>query len=293
MGPAWCALVRVDVVPQHGLDPLTCRRVMHAGRPPVLRVGAERHLARGLVDVGAVGELGLDLVGPSHADTSGRPGSLPAPEPTQAADPDPHGPGHAQPTGRRTGPLPQTFVRRAVRGWDDVYVDEHLLVRRAEPADLPAVAAIFAHYVERTVATFETDPPGIGAWRQRFADLTAAGWPFLVGAVGDQVISYGYVGPWRDKPAYRHTVEDSVYIQPGHTGRGHGRLLLSRLLPAAAAAGAAQVIAVIADSGNPAPVAVHRAVGFTHAGRLRAVGRKHGRWIDVNLLQRSLDSAGS
>ena len=100
------------------------------------------------------------------------------------------------------------------------------------------------------------------------------------------VAGYAYASPWRPKPAYRHTVEDSVYLAPGRRGRGLGRLLLDGLLAGCAAAGAQQVIAVIADTGDPASLALHRACGFTDAGRLREVGGKHGRVIDTVLLQR-------
>ncbi len=162
------------------------------------------------------------------------------------------------------------------------------MVRAADGADMAAVAGIYAHYVEHTVVTFELDPPSVDAWRQRLAELNAAGWPFLVGALEERVIGYGYVAPWRSRPAYRHTVEDSVYLDQRCTGRGHGRRLLDQILLAAAANGAREVIAMIADSGSPSSVALHRSVGFTDVGRLQTVGHKHGCWIDVELLQASL-----
>lgn len=162
---------------------------------------------------------------------------------------------------------------------------ENFMVRGAEAGDMPTVATIFGGYVERTVITFEVEPPSIRAWQQRLDDLRAAGWPFLVGELDNEVIGYAYVAAWRSKPAYRFTVENTVYLAPEHTGRGYGRRLLDRLLRAAAQAGARQVIAVIADSDEDASVALHRAAGFTKAGRLHAVGHKHGRWVDVTLMQ--------
>jgi L-amino acid N-acyltransferase YncA len=102
------------------------------------------------------------------------------------------------------------------------------------------------------------------------------------------VCGYAYATPWRPKPAYRHTVEDTVYISPAHTGRGLGRALLAALLTGCEQAGARQVIAVIADTGSDASAALHRRLGFTPAGRLRRVGYKHGRWIDTLLMQREL-----
>lgn len=163
-----------------------------------------------------------------------------------------------------------------------------LVVRPARVGDVPAVAEIFGWYVANSVATFEVEAPTAADWQQRLAALSAAGWPFLVGTVAGRVVGYCYVAPWRPKPAYRHTVESSVYVAPGEAGRGYGRTLLASLLAAAAAAGAYEVVAVIADSGSPASASLHRALGFIDAGRLSRVGFKHGRWLDVTLLQASL-----
>jgi L-amino acid N-acyltransferase YncA len=174
------------------------------------------------------------------------------------------------------------------------------VVRPAVPADAEALAEIFAHYVVTSVATFEEVPPTAADWRRRLGELSRQHLPFLValrvqgvqGVQGVQaagtVCGYGYASPWRPKPAYRYTVEDTVYISPGHTGRGVGSALLAGLLAGCADAGARQVIAVIADTGNDASAALHRRFGFAEAGRLSGVGRKHGRWIDTVLMQKDL-----
>jgi L-amino acid N-acyltransferase YncA len=170
-------------------------------------------------------------------------------------------------------------------------------VRAADPADAGQVAAIFAHYVATSVATFEETTPTAADWRRRLGDLTALNLPFLVAQAHDgagrdaAICGFAYASPWRPKPAYRHTVEDTVYLSPGRTGRGIGTALLGALLTGCAAAGARQVIAVIADTGSDASAALHRRLGFTEAGRLTAVGRKHGRWIDTVLMQKDLGSA--
>jgi L-amino acid N-acyltransferase YncA len=188
-------------------------------------------------------------------------------------------------------------------------------IRAAEANDLGAITAIFAHYVTASVSTFEETPPTVGEWEKKLSGIGELGLPFLVveaggggaggggsagggggaddgGGGGDgrgaRVAGYAYAGPWRPKAAYRHTVEDSVYLAPGWTGRGLGRMLLTALLDHCARAGARQMIAVIADSEAGASVALHRACGFTDAGRLAGVGFKHGRWIDTLLLQRGL-----
>jgi phosphinothricin acetyltransferase len=160
-------------------------------------------------------------------------------------------------------------------------------VRAASPCDLEEVAGIFAHYVTGSIVTFEEDPPTVPQWRQRLGSLAERGLPFLVAEAGGTVTGFAYASPWRPKPAYRHTVEDSVYLAPAWRGRGLGKLLLQALLTECAAAGVYQVIAVIADTGDPASEALHRGCGFTDAGRLAQVGLKHGRWIDTVLLQRA------
>jgi L-amino acid N-acyltransferase YncA len=171
------------------------------------------------------------------------------------------------------------------------------VVRPAVPADAEAVAEIFAHYVVTSVATFEEVSPTAADWRRRLGELSRQHLPFLVaqgvqGGQGGQAVGtvcgYAYASPWRPKPAYRYTVEDTVYISPGHTGRGVGSALLAGLLAGCAEAGARQVIAVIADTGSAASAALHRRFGFAEAGRLSGVGRKHGRWIDTVLMQKDL-----
>jgi L-amino acid N-acyltransferase YncA len=164
-------------------------------------------------------------------------------------------------------------------------------VRPATTGDMVAVSAIFAHYVTGTVVTFETEPPTVEDWQVRLRELESAAWPFVVGTVEGEVVGYAYVSAWRAKPAYRQTVESSVYVAPARTGRGYGRALLVDLMARAAEAGARQVIAVIVDSDSAASTALHEAVGFTAAGRLREVGFKHGRWVDVVLMQASLPAA--
>ncbi|MFC1421075.1 GNAT family N-acetyltransferase [Streptacidiphilus cavernicola] len=162
------------------------------------------------------------------------------------------------------------------------------VIRPAVPADLHAVAEIFAYYVRHTVITFEETPPPVAAWHQRLDDLAAQGLPFLVAELSGEVVGYGYAAPWRPKPAYRHTVENSIYLAPGQTGRGLGGVLLDALLEACARTHVRQMIAVIADAGTDASVVLHRRHGFTDVGRLAAVGYKHDRWIDTLLMQRTL-----
>jgi L-amino acid N-acyltransferase YncA len=162
------------------------------------------------------------------------------------------------------------------------------VIRPAAPGDLDAVTAIFSHYVSSSVITFEVTPPTAEDWRRTRDDLAARGLPFMVCECDGEVVGYAYAAPWRTKPAYRHTVESTIYLAPDHIGRGLGGRLLSTLQRHCALAGVEQMIAVIADNGNPASIALHRSCGFTDAGRLRNVGRKHGRLIDTLLMQHQL-----
>lgn len=163
-----------------------------------------------------------------------------------------------------------------------------LTLRAATSADMVGVAAIYDHYVLTSTATFELTPPGPSLWDEKLAVLDEAGLPFLVADAGGAVAGFATVAPWRPRPAYRHTVEDSIYLDPAHAGRGIGTRLFARLLDEAAQAGAREVIAVVADMDSPASLALHRRAGFTDAGRLERVGRKFDRWLGTSLLQKSL-----
>ncbi|GIG39271.1 GNAT family N-acetyltransferase [Cellulomonas phragmiteti] len=164
-------------------------------------------------------------------------------------------------------------------------------LRPATAADAEAVSGIYDHYVRTSTATFDLEPPGVAAWAEKIEGLTGAGWPFHVAVLDGRVAGYAYVGPWRPRPAYAHTVEDTVYLDPAATGRGVGTRLLASVLDAAAAAGAREVIAVVADGDTAASLALHRRLGFGDAGRLERVGRKFDRWLGTTLLQKTLDAA--
>ena len=162
------------------------------------------------------------------------------------------------------------------------------VLRPVTVTDLDAVSEIFAWYVQHTVTTFEETPRCLREWAEIRTLLNDLGLPFLVAEEEGKLAGYAYASPWRRKPAYRYTVEDSVFVAAGLTGRGIGRLLLGGLVSSCASGGARQMIAVIADTGDQASAALHRAFGFTDAGRLRQVGYKRDQWIDTLLMQRSL-----
>ena len=162
------------------------------------------------------------------------------------------------------------------------------MIRPTVADDLDSIAEIYAHHVLTGVATFELTPPDRDEWQSRFEAVAQCGLPFLTATLDGTVAGYGHCGPWKTRPAYRHTVEDSVYLAPSAVGLGIGGGLLDTLLSDCARAGVRQVIAVIVDADGAASLALHRNRGFVAAGRLSAVGFKHGRWLDTVLLQRSL-----
>ena len=166
-------------------------------------------------------------------------------------------------------------------------------LRPLELKDIEQVAAIYAHYVASGVATFDEVAPDVAAWSVKAGSVVARGLPFLVAEIGDEVAGFAYANPWRLRPGYRHTVEDTLYVAPSKLRKGVGRLLLDALIENCRKAGMEQVIAVIVDTGDPASEALHRSAGFNDAGRLTKVGYKHGQWIDTVLMQISLGAAES
>ncbi|MBL9035464.1 MAG: N-acetyltransferase [Rhodospirillaceae bacterium] len=171
-------------------------------------------------------------------------------------------------------------------------------LRPATEADLPAIQRIYAHHVLTGLASFEEIAPDVAELGGRWRAIVAAGLPYLCavdGAAPDAaLLGYAYAGPYRPRSAYRYSVEDSVYIAPGATGRGIGRALLLRLIQDCTEKGKRQMIAVIGDSANHPSIALHRACGFRPVGVFEAVGFKHGRWVDSVLMQRALGAgAGS
>ncbi|PHK94072.1 GNAT family N-acetyltransferase [Pseudoroseomonas rhizosphaerae] len=162
-------------------------------------------------------------------------------------------------------------------------------IRPATAADMDAVAAIYRHHVLHGTATFETEAPTAEDMRQRRITLIERGLPYLVAEDTDgRVLGYAYAGAYRPRPAYRNTLENSVYISEEARGRGIGRRLLEALIQECAALGYRQMVAVIGDSANEASIRLHRALGFEPIGTLRSVGRKHGRWLDTVLMQLAL-----
>lgn len=169
-----------------------------------------------------------------------------------------------------------------------MHITQAPTVRTAGAQDIAAIAAIYAHHVLHGLASFELEPPGTQEMARRRAQITELKLPYLVAEVGGEIAGYAYAGPYRARPAYCHTVEDSVYIHRDFSGRGVGSALMSALITACETAGYRQIIAVIGDSGNSASIGLHAKFGFARVGLLPAVGWKFGRWVDSVLMQRAL-----
>ncbi|WP_439032193.1 GNAT family N-acetyltransferase [Gordonia terrae] len=158
--------------------------------------------------------------------------------------------------------------------------------------DCAAVAEIYAHYVEHTVATFDYVVPSLSQWHAKHAAITAAGRPFVVARVvedgAERVVGYAYLGTFRGMPAYDLSTEDSIYVRPGYAGRGIGSALMSGLLERADTTNVRQIVAVIAATGGEGSTALHARFGFEQVGRLRAIGHKADQWIDCIYMQKDL-----
>ena len=165
-------------------------------------------------------------------------------------------------------------------------------VRPAEPGDVPAIQAIYAHHVLTGLGTFEEVPPTLAEMAERCAAVLDRGLPWLVAEDGE-VLGYAYAAPFRTRAAYRFTVEDSVYVAAAARGKGVGRALLAAVLEECEAMGLRQMVGVIGDSGNSASIALHRALGFELQAIVPAVGWKFERWVDVVWMQRALGPGAS
>ncbi len=166
------------------------------------------------------------------------------------------------------------------------------LIRPSRDEDVAAITRIYAHHVLHGTGTFETTPPTEADMAQRRGDVLGKSLPWLVLEDDDgQVIGYAYGNWFKPRPAYRFSVEDSIYLAPDAAGRGLGRLLLAELVAVLERSGIRKVMAVIGDSDNAGSIGVHRALGFEHIGTVKACGWKFGRWLDIVLMERAIGEA--
>ncbi|WP_426144591.1 GNAT family N-acetyltransferase [Polaromonas sp. DSR2-3-2] len=167
------------------------------------------------------------------------------------------------------------------------------LIRPSRDEDICAITAIYSHHVLHGTGTFETEPPNAADMAFRRADVLSKGLPYLVAEQDGEILGFAYGNWFKPRPAYRYSVEDSIYLAPELHRKGLGRALLAELLVRCEAAGIRKVMAIIGDSANAGSVGVHRALGFTQVGIVEACGWKLGAWRDIVIMQKTLGAGGT
>jgi len=177
--------------------------------------------------------------------------------------------------------------------WHQVQLDRisesKMRVRDARDEDIAAIQAIYAHHVLYGTASFEEEAPSAEEVARRRSDVLARGLPYLAAEVDGRVVGYSYASPYRARPAYRFSIENSVYVEDGRARGGVGRALLAALIERCEQGPWRQMIAVIGDSANAASIGLHASLGFRNVGTFTDVGFKFGRWLDSVLMQRALN----
>ncbi len=168
-----------------------------------------------------------------------------------------------------------------------------LIVRASTEADVARCVEIYGHHVLHGTASFEVAPPDLAEMARRRAAVLDIGLPYLVAERGGRIVGYAYAGNWRPRPAYRFSVEDSIYIDKDAVGQGVGKALLPALIEQCTALGKRQMVAVIGDSAQTPSIRLHASYGFEMVGTLKNIGFKFGRWLDSVLMQRELGSGGT
>lgn len=170
---------------------------------------------------------------------------------------------------------------------------ELICVRDVTDSDIPQITTIYRSAVLHGTASFELEAPDETEMQRRMEVIINAGNAYLVACAGERVVGYAYYAAYRPRPAYRLTIENSVYISPDAQGQGLGKLLLTQLIQRAETSGYRQMVAVIGDSANEASIGLHMSLGFRLCGTVTSVGFKHGRWLDQVIMQRSIGPGDS
>ena len=178
---------------------------------------------------------------------------------------------------------------RAMRAKGTQVQSTEPILRDAKLEDLNQIVEIYNYYIRKSVVTFDLDVMTLEEWQHKFEWVLSLKLPFVVAeSAGGQILGFAYVAPWRQKAAYRRTVEDSIYLRPAAIGKRVGTKLLSEIIDRSKAAGVKEIVAVISDKGAESSIALHESFGFKHQGHLAKVGFKFGRWLGTVLMQKSL-----
>lgn len=164
----------------------------------------------------------------------------------------------------------------------------NLVIRESKEADLADILGIYTPEVLHGLATFEQAPPSVEEMRRRRQSVLQMGLPYLVAELDDTVVGYAYANNHRPRPAYRNSIENSVYVTKEMHGKGIGKALLQALIERCENGRWRQMVAVIGGSENAGSIGLHENLGFRHVGVLKAVGFKLGRWVDTVMMQRPL-----
>jgi phosphinothricin acetyltransferase len=162
-------------------------------------------------------------------------------------------------------------------------------VRAAKSSDCYEICEIYNFYIQNSVVTFDEQPLSVKSWEEKLDYLEKQGLPFIIAETENlEILGFAYVAPWRQKSAYRKTVENSIYLRPAATGKRVGTKLMSDLIELSKQAGVREIVAVISDSGADSSIALHEQFGFKKQGHLGKVGFKFERWLGTILMQKSL-----
>lgn len=163
-------------------------------------------------------------------------------------------------------------------------------IRSASQQDVGSMHALYSHHVRQGTGSFEESPPSLDEMLERWQQRQSSGYPTVVAIIDGQFAGFAYANAYKERSAYRFTVEDSVYVSPEFAGRGVGSSLLSVLIDQCRKDGYKQMIAVIGDSENEGSIALHRRCGFRRIGVGEKLGYKFGRWLDIVFMQLTLAS---
>jgi phosphinothricin acetyltransferase len=164
-----------------------------------------------------------------------------------------------------------------------------IIIREAREVDVPALLAIYNHVILHTTAVYTYEPQTLSARQSWYAEKLASGYPVYVAEEAGQVVGFSSYGPFRAWPAYKYTIENSVYVTEEQRGKGVGKLLIRPLIESAHARGFHAIIAGI-DASNDASLRLHASFGFLEVAHFKQVGYKFGRWLDLKFMELLLDT---